>query len=295
LQVVLYLFGRLGSQRPWAVLAAGALVGLYAAHGYMPKLSAHFSPRDVYETYNELASKGEPLVEYRVGGRAAAYYAQGDVHEVETLNALLKKLDEPGRVWAVIPSDELAAIDRMFRRKHKRHLFGADLRSGRVVLVANQDVKGHKDQNPLALAVLREAPKPKFPVRANFEGKIELLGYDLELPGGDHVGAGDHFEITWYFRALRAVPGDHKIFVHIDGDGQRIHGDHVPVEERYPVRYWDEGDVIVDRQKLEVPGTFRPATFTIFMGFFVGETRLEVTEGEKDDANRVRAGVLRIR
>jgi hypothetical protein len=295
LQVVLYLFGRLGSQRPWAVIAAGALVGLYAAHGYMPKLSAHFSPRDVYETYNELASKGEPLVEYRVGGRAAAYYAQGDVHEVETLNALLKKLDEPGRVWAVIPSDELAAIDRMFRRKHERHLFGADLRSGRVVLVANQEAKGHKDENPLALAVLKEAPKPKFPVRANFEGKIELLGYDLELPGGDHVGAGDHFEITWYFRALRSVPGDHKIFVHIDGDGQRIHGDHVPVEERYPVRYWDEGDVIVDRQKLEVPGTFRPATFTIFMGFFVGETRLEVTEGEKDDANRVRAGVLRIR
>jgi len=295
LQVVLYLFGRLGSQRPWAVLAAGAFVGLYAAHGFMPKLSAHFSPRDVYETYNHLASDGEPLVEYRVGGRAAAYYAQGEVHEVATLTDLLKKLDQPSRVWAVIPTDELAAIDRMFRRKSKRHLFGADLRSGRVMLVANQSVQGHKDENPLARAVVTDAPKPKFPVRANFDGKIELLGYDLELPGGDHVGAGDHFEITWYFRALRTIPGDHKIFVHIDGDGQRIHGDHVPVDERYPVRYWDEGDVIIDRQKLEVPGNFRPATFTIFMGFFAGDNRLEVTEGEEDDANRARVGVLRIR
>ena len=237
LQVALYAFGRLGSYRPWAVLAAGACVGLYSAHGFMPKLSAHFSPRDVYETYNQLASKGEALVEYRVGGRAAAYYAQGEVHEVDSLSALLRKLDEPKRVWAAIPSDELPAIDRMFRRKHKRHLFGADLRSGRVMLVANQSAKGRQDENPLVTTVLSSAPKPEFPVHASFEGKIELLGYDLDLPNGDHVGAGEHFDITWYFRALRAVPGEYKIFVHIDGDAQRIHGDHVPVNEQYPVRY----------------------------------------------------------
>jgi len=295
LQVAVYAFGRLGTMRPWAVLAAGACVGLYTAHGFMPKLSAHFSPRDVYETYNQLAKDGEPLVEYRVGGRAAAYYAQGAVHEVESLPELLRKLEAPERMWAVIPSDELASIDRMFRRKAKRHLFGADLRSGRVMLVASQAVPGRKDENPLSAAVLSTAPKPEFPAHVSFEGKIELIGYDLDLPNGDHVGAGEHFEITWYFRALRAIPGDHKIFVHIDGDGQRIHGDHVPVNESYPVRYWDEGDVIVDRQKLDVPGTFRPATFTIYLGFYAGETRLQVTEGEEDDANRARVGVLRIR
>lgn len=295
LQLALFAFGKLGAYRAWAVLAAGACVGLYAAHGFMPKLSAHFSPRDVYETYNELARKDEPLVEYRVGGRAAAYYAKGEVREVESLHALLRELEREERVWAVIPSDELAAIDRMFRRKTREHLFVADMRSGRVMLVANRGVEGKRDDNPLSRAVLREAPEPQFPVRASFEGKIELLGYDLALPHGDHVGAGESFELTWYFRALRPVPGEHKIFVHIDGDGQRIHGDHVPVSEQYPVRYWDEGDVIVDRQKLEVPSTFRPATFTIFMGFYQGDTRLEITEGPEDDANRVRAGVLRIR
>lgn len=295
LQLAVFAFGRLGSHRPWAVIAAGAVVGLYTAHGFMPKLSAHFSPRDVYETYNELAKKGEPLVEYRVGGRAAAYYAQGEVHEVETLTLLLNKLDAPVRTWAVIPSDELAAIDRMFRRKHKRHLYGADTRSGRVMLVATEPIKGRKDQNPLADAVVEQAPKPQIPLHTSFEGKIELLGYDLTLPHGDHVGAGEHFDITWYFRALRAVPGDYRIFVHIDGDGQRIHGDHTPVNELYPVRYWDEGDIIVDHQTLDVPATYRPAAFTIYMGFYSGETRLEVTEGEEDDANRARVGVLRIR
>lgn len=295
LQLAVFLFGRLGTKRPWAVLVAGAIAGLYTAHGFMPKLSAHFSPRDVYETYNTLAHDGEPLIEYRVGSRAAAYYAQGSVEEVDSLTALLRKLEASERVWAVIPSDELASIDRMFRRKAKRHLFGADMRSGRVMLVANQKIGGRQDENPLAKAVTNSEPKPQFPAHAIFEGKIELLGYDLDLPNRDHVGAGEKFDITWYFRVLRAVPGDYKVFVHMDGEGQRIHGDHVPVNETYPVRYWDEGDVIVDRQTLDVPATFRPSELAIFMGFFSGETRMEVTEGAEDDANRARVGVLRIR
>jgi hypothetical protein len=295
LQLSVFAFGRLGTRRPWAVLVAGALVGLYVTHGFMPKQSAHFSPRDVYETYNTLARDGEPLVEYRVGGRAAAYYARGDVQEVGSLAELLRKLESADRVWAVIPSDEIASIDRMFRRKAKRHLFGADLRSGRVMLVSNQAVQGRKDENPLTKAVTNTEPKPQHRVHHSFEGKIELIGYDLDLPHGDHVAAGESFGLTWYFRVLRPVPGDYKMFVHIDGEGQRIHGDHVPVDEQYPVRYWDEGDVIIDKQRLDVPATFRPVPFTIFMGFFSGDTRLEVTEGEEDDANRARVGVLRIR
>ncbi len=295
LQLALLAFGKLGTRRPWAVLIAGVCVGLYTSHGFMPKLSAHFSPRDVYETYNALAKKGEPLVEYRVGGRAAAYYAHGEVAEVDSMTALMRKLEEPRRTWAVMPTDELAAVDRMFRRKAKRHLFGADLRSGRVMLVATEPVQGRKDENPLATTVLSQAPKPQHASRVVFDGRIELIGYDLALPHGDHVGAGERFSITWYFRALRTISGEQKMFVHVDGDSQRIHGDHHPVGGTYPVRFWDEGDVIVDKHELEVPSTYRPATFDIFLGFYAGETRMPVTEGPKDDANRARVGVLRIR
>jgi hypothetical protein len=143
--------------------------------------------------------------------------------------------------------------------------------------------------------VLNQAPKPQRSVRAVWDGKIELIGYDLKLPHGDHVGAGERFSITWYFRALRPITGDQKLFVHVDGDSQRIHGDHHPVGGTYPVRFWDEGDVIVDTHELEVPSTYRPTTFDIFLGFYAGETRMPVTEGPKDDANRARVGVLRIR
>ncbi|MFM8874265.1 MAG: hypothetical protein ACKOJI_13160, partial [Phycisphaerales bacterium] len=46
---------------------------------YLPALSAHLSPREVYDTYNAEARPGEPRAEYRVGGRSAAYYARGEI------------------------------------------------------------------------------------------------------------------------------------------------------------------------------------------------------------------------
>jgi hypothetical protein len=132
-------------------------------------------------------------------------------------------------------------------------------------------------------------------VRANFEDRIELLGYDLRLPHEGYVGQGEKFDITWYFKVHKVVPGSYRMFVHVDESTMRIHGDHDPVDGQYPVRMWDVGDVIVDRQTIEVPSTYPAGDYTIFMGFYSGDTRLVIKDGPKDDANRVRVGVLRIR
>jgi hypothetical protein len=294
-QLLLKLFsGERGRMLP--LLAAGALTGGYAAQGFMPALSAHFSPREVYETYNALAADDEPLGEYKAGSRAAAYYAEGEVHEIDTVNALVRFLGKDGRRWAVLPNDELAAVDRMFRRAEDRHLFVADARSGRVLLATNQPIEGRKDGNFLADSVLESVPEDiDHVVDANLDDRIRLIGYDLKLPHDGHVGAGEKFQITWYWESLARMTGNWRVFVHIDGKGQRIHGDHDPVDGKYPVRLWDRGDVIVDRQELEVPANYRPGPFTIYAGFYAGQKRLEVVEGPEDDANRVKAGVLQIR
>jgi hypothetical protein len=70
----------------------------------------------------------------------------------------------------------------------------------------------------------------------------------------------------------------------------RLNGDHAPLDDKYPVRMWDPGDVIVDRQELTVPANYRRGPYTLFIGFFSGNTRLKVEDGPKDDADRVRAG-----
>jgi hypothetical protein len=294
-QLALYGCARLGSLRALPVLLSGLAVGAYAGFGFMPALSSQFSPREVYETYNKLAGPNEPLIEYKVGARAAAYYAKGDWREVDTVNELADQLVVDKPRWAMLPSEELAAVDRLFRDRTRRHLFVADARNERAVLASNRPVKGRADQNVLAKAVLYAAPKISHPVEATFDDKIQLHGYDLVLPHGDHVGAGEHFEVVWYFKALKSIYGNYMIFVHIDGGDQRINGDHDPVDGKYPVRLWSEGDVIVDRQRLEVPASYPSAAYTMYVGFFAGETRMTVKEGPKDNANRVNAGVLRIR
>jgi hypothetical protein len=132
-------------------------------------------------------------------------------------------------------------------------------------------------------------------VGASFDRRIELLGYDLDLPRGDAVGPGQAFTVTWYFRCVTPVPGSYQPFLHVDGFGQRLNGDHEPVNGRYPVRMWSEGDIVVDRQELRVPANFPPGDYTFFLGLYAGESRLEVVEGPEDDANRVAAGRLRVR
>jgi hypothetical protein len=294
-QIALFVFRKLGQYRLVPMLIAGAIVGAWAAQGYLPMLSSHFSPREVYDSYNSLADRGEPLAEYRVGGRAAAYYARGDVRDIETQGELISFLESEGRVWAAFPTDELATIDRAFRQRTERHLFVVDARSARVVLATNRPIEGRENESFVAQYVLQQAPEPQHPVHANFDQKIELVGYDLDLPHDGYVGAGERFTITWYWKALQSVGGSWKVFVHIDGQGLRLNGDHDPVDGKYPIRLWDENDVVVDRQELSVPANYRPGPYTIFLGLYSGESRLEIVDGPEAEDNRVRAGVLRIR
>ena len=296
LQLLLWAFRRLGSYRLVPLLVAGAIVGAYASQGFLPALSGHFSPREIYDTYNSLAARGEPLAEFRVGGRAAAYYARaGSVQEVADQGALVSFLAGAGRRWAAFPTDDLAQVNRAFRGRTQRHLFVVDARSARVVLATNQPIAEHENENFVAQWVRDSVPAVQHHVGANFDDKIELVGYDLDLPHGSYVGAGESFTITWVFRAITSGPSGYKVFVHVDGAGNRLNGDHDPVDERYPVRLWDRGDVVLDRQRLSVPGNYRPGEYTLFMGFFSGETRLHVTAGPRDEDNRVRAGGLTVR
>lgn len=286
---------RVGPFRFVPLLIAGVLVGGYASQGYLPALSAHFSPREVYDTFNTHAGEGEVLGEYRVGGRAAAYYAEGQVREIENQSELLTFLGETDRRWAAFPADELASIDRAYRRQQGRHLFVADARSARVVLATNQPLEGVEDQNFIAQFVTDQEPTPQFPVNATLDNKIVLLGYDIELPHDGYVGSGEDFAITWYWKCIAPSPGSWKMFVHIDGNGNRVHGDHEPVEDRYPVRLWDEGDIVIDRQELTVPGNYRPGNYSIFIGLYAGDTRMTISDGPSASENRVSAGTMVVR
>jgi len=288
-------FHALGDLALAPMVIMGVVVGGYVSFGWQPALSQHFSPREVYDTYNGLAQADEPLGEYRVSGRAAAYYTHGDVEEIEGEANALTFLARESRVWLAFRADDLSSLDRAYRARSGHHLFLADARSSNVLLATNVPIEGRADENYLAGAILDEAPAMEFPVGASFDRRIELVGYDLESPRPGRIGPGDQIVVTWYWRCTAPVPGSYQIFLHVDGMGQRMNGDHEPVEGRYPVRLWSAGDIIVDRQELRIPANFPPGIYSFNIGFYSGETRLEVVEGAEDDANRAIAGTITVR
>ncbi len=291
-----WLYGRLGALRVLPPLAGGLAVGAFVALSFQPALSQHFSPKPVYEAYAELAEgRLEPLATYKVSPSPARYYTRSTVTPLQTHDELEAFFAEGGQRWAVIEAGRLPTLDRVFRRETGHHLYVADARSVRLLLVAAQPVEGRANQSFLASTVLGEAPVPERAVRANFDDRIELIGYDLDLPGGDSVGAGQRFGITWYWRALAESASSQQVFVHIDGFGLRLNGDHVPVDGKYPTSLWLKGDVIVDSQTLTVPANYQNGDYTIYVGLFRGSKRLEVKSGTSDDANRVDAGLLSVR
>ncbi|MEZ4326069.1 MAG: glycosyltransferase family 39 protein [Polyangiales bacterium] len=302
------LFARRPALRLLPTVLAGLCFGAYFAFGYIPELSRHLSPRDVFETYNALRGPDEVLGEYQVGGRAGSYYTDGEVEPIRDVPGIVRFLTgaDTARTWAVFPSAQLVDVDLQFRRERGEHLFVADARNARIILATNRPIEGRENQNLLATSVVRELPRePQHVLNVRFGQKIELIGYDLELPGGTTVGPSQSFAVTWYWRALTSNIGGYKIFLHIDGHGQRLNGDHDPVSEHYPVSRWQEGDIVIDRQELDVAANYPPGGYSMWIGFFAGNHRLElrdlgvcsgrVRERCKDSANRLNAGTLHVR
>lgn len=291
-----YLYSRLGALRVFPVLAAGLGAGAFVALSFQPALSQHFSPKPVYQTFAELtAERSEPLAAYRVPTTAASYYTDAPIEEVDSQAELLRFLGKGGQRWAVLPADQLARVGRAYRRETGEHLYVADARSARLLLVAAEPVVGRPNQSFVAKAVLDGPPAPQHDTQANYDDRIELVGYDLDLPAGDSVGAGQRFTVTWYWRVIAKPPSGYQVFVHIDGNGLRLNGDHEPVEGRYPPRLWETGDVIADTQELTVPANFRSDDYVMYVGWFSGSQRLKVKSGPNDGVDRVRAGVLPVR
>jgi hypothetical protein len=291
-----YLYGGLGARRVFVTLTAGLSVGAFTAWSFQPALGQHFSPKPVFETYAALAEgRDEPLASYRARPNAARYYTDARIDEIEDQDALLAFLRGGGQRWAVLPADELGRVNRGYRRRTDRHVYVADARSARLLLVAAEPIGGRPNQSFIADAVLTSEPRPQHRMDAVFDDRVALVGYDLDLPEGDFVGAGQRFTLTWYWRVLERPPSGHKVFVHIDGDGLRLNGDHEPIGGRYPPKLWESGDIISDTQELTVPANFGAGDYVVYVGWFSGSKRLKVESGPNDGADRVRAGVLRVR
>ncbi|MCA9546290.1 MAG: hypothetical protein KC613_17920, partial [Myxococcales bacterium] len=203
------------------------LVGLVAAWGGFlngvaaPMMTRNFSQKGLVEAYEAHAKGDEPLFAYKVAGDQESFYAKG--REVLDRKAFADKAKEDGRFFAIVPRKQLARINGEFRKATDRTLPVLDDRSQRFLLVSNQLAAGEEDRNPIKRALVKELPPGTQHTDHVFEDQIQLVGWRMD-PAQPRPGSPASIHLYW--KALKPISGDWKVFVHIDAPGQRIHGDH---------------------------------------------------------------------
>jgi hypothetical protein len=135
--------------------------------------------------------------------------------------------------------------------------------------------------------LLEEAPQPDYPIGANFEGKIELIGFDVD----GELEPGNDVTFTWYWKALKDLDKNWEIFVHFDhkSDGYRQHLDHQPLDGLYQTGRWSEGQIIKDVQNVKVDSKYPPGKAVPYIGLYRGSGvsgRLKVTNEVETDGER---------
>ena len=302
--------GLFASALAWVGLprAAGTALGALLAggllcFGYYPALATQLSPREVFVRYGSLHGAGEPLGVLGLGARSARYYAGGEqVEALTSARAAHRWLTapaeggKPSRRWLVLRSKDLPELNSLFRESSHQNLPVIDAQSGSILLASNQLGDAH-NQSWLESLVLSQVPFIQHPVAATFEGELQALGWDVVDASGklvDYVVPQRSYRLRLYYRVLARMARNYKSFVHVDGYQRRHNGDHDVMRGLYPLNLWQPDDIVVDELDLELEPNFTPGSYTVYYGFFQGETRYRVTEGSSQD-NRVIGGTLTVR
>ncbi len=133
----------------------------------------------------------------------------------------------------------------------------------------------------------------QHPLVAKFEDKIELLGYDLSA---DVARPGQPITVTWYWHVLRPLEEGWVQFTHIatgEGENKLNQDGEGVIRQVYPPGRWKGGEYIKDTQTITIPADWGSTRAVFYLGFYKGDTRLEVVEGPRDNDNRVRALSIR--
>jgi hypothetical protein len=296
LAVALWLPIRYLSRLALAIAVIAMLgVALFWSHGWHRKMSFYQSSKSVFATYRDLRDDGDVLAIQGDLGNAPKYYAGGPYEKLAGRDKLFEALKRPQRVFAIAPAAELCAIHRTAAAAGTPY-YVLDNSNARSILLTNQ-LDGATDHNILKEVMLRSEPpniKARPPGRIVWDDRIELIGWDMP----DKTDGDDDFQMKLYFKVLKAVGGQWKIFVHFDGcSNPRFVGDHAPIGDRCQTNHWDKDDYLVDRFTVRPEHSPRGAC-TVFIGFWAGGgegKRMPVSAappGSTDNDNRVKLGTV---
>jgi len=138
-------------------------------------------------------------------------------------------------------------------------------------------------------------PEPVHPLTATFGDQLRLTGYTLEP---ETAPPGQPVRVTLYWQALRPMPHDYTVFVHLrapGGGGNVAQADHRPLGSIYPTSLWPVGETIREASDLFLPQDLPPGSYELWAGLYRLETgeRLPV-QNDVSGENAVQLGVLTV-
>ncbi len=137
-----------------------------------------------------------------------------------------------------------------------------------------------------------EAPHPQHELDIQFENKVRLIGYDIDV---ESITPGQPFTITWYWHVERRLGGGWLQFTHLaDSSGaDRLNQDNNgTVRERYQASRWRANEYIRDVQTITLAPDWGSDRVIFYHGFWHEAHRLQVSSGPSDGDNRARAASI---
>lgn len=275
--------------------------GTLLSLGYYPALAAQLSPAGVYSAYRELAASGEPLAVMGDGAvKGSMFYAGSTVRSfraVETAVDWLGLADAP-RKWLILKAPDLGRANAHFRDKHPGlNLPILNAESSEILLASSVISEGQVNENPLSGMVLSAAPKLLHTPAARWGEELELVGWEVrdaktEKPT-DTLRTGVSYQFVTGYRVVKRITATWEAFIHIDGNGKRVNGDHQLLGGKYAPRLWLPGDVLLDKHEFKLDPTYDAGEYTVHFGLFSGSKRYKITLGEQKE-DRLAAGVLQV-
>jgi hypothetical protein len=174
---------------------------------------------------------------------------------------------------------------------------GVELGSMLVALACSGPAGTPNADPALAQYVLSQLPdNVQHRTRLDFEGKLALIGYDLEPVG--QVNPGSPITVRLYWQRLGPIDPGWALFTHVDDafGNRRVHADGIGVlRAKLPPQRWQLGKIYVDEQSFAIPADIASEATLLVGVWHAGsgsahgkrsDLRLQVIGGPQDGHNR---------